>query len=64
MQEREGGTLGVRRVAPGEQDTLLGHAIEAWSLHPFAAVGAHVGIGRIVGNAEEDIRAGRFAGRC
>lgn len=50
-----GSALGIGSVRVLKEDPLFGQAIESGRTHPFAAVGAHMHVGRIVHDAEEDV---------
>ena len=54
--------LGIWRVGVREEHALAGDAVEAGRLHPAAAVGAGVAERPIVGDGDEDIRAGGSGG--
>ena len=54
--------LGVRRVRIVEEDALARDPVEARRLHPPTPVRAHVGIGCVVSDAEEDVGTRRLLG--
>ena len=52
-----GGALGIRRISPVEEDSLLGQAVEGGRLDPFAPIGAGMPEAPVVRNGEEDVGA-------
>ena len=55
--------LGVGGVSVGEKNSLGGDAVEGRRRNPARPVGAHVRVGGIVGDREEDVRTLRGRGR-
>jgi len=49
--------FGVGGVSVGEEEAFAGHAVESWGMDPWAAVGAHVRVRGVVGDADEEVRS-------